>query len=226
MAIQGISGMPNSAIFSTLNQSTTSTTTKEDDLVASKLGSLQNSEIGAADLITASLSAVTGKDTSSQMGRYTDLCCSLLSQQAKRTKGLASYYNASGSSVSFTSSTSINLSIDIEFDENDLAAMQDTSSADMTQALTDDGYWGVDAVASRIMDMAVALSGGDTEKIDLLQDAVDKGFENAYSILGGEGNAPDGTKETKDEINKRFDYWRETGSLDGYTMTSDTADEA
>ena len=36
--------------------------------------------------------------------------------------------------------------------------------------------WGVDAVATRLMDMAMALSGGDPSKAELLRDAVQKGF--------------------------------------------------
>ena len=41
-------------------------------------------------------------------------------------------------------------------------------------AISDGGMWGVDAVATRLMDMAVALSGGDPEKAELLRDAVQK----------------------------------------------------
>ena len=45
-------------------------------------------------------------------------------------------------------------------------------SAKAAQAISEDGEWGVNAVATRIMDMAVALSGGNTEKLSILRDAV------------------------------------------------------
>jgi hypothetical protein len=221
MSIQGIGGLSSSAVFG--NAATTSgmSTQKNETQVTSKLGSLQNSEIGSTNLITASLSTVTGKDTSAQMGRYTDLCTSLLSQQAKNANGLASYYSASGSAIYSASASMINISVNVS-DGN--GAVHGMSSAEAAQAVSSSGDWGADAVASRIMDMAVSLSGGDTDNIDVLEQAVMKGFQNAYSLLGGEDKTAEITKKTKDEIKKRFDYWRENGSLDGYRMTEDAAE--
>ncbi|MEG2350975.1 MAG: hypothetical protein RSB57_10770 [Hungatella sp.] len=85
-----------------------------------------------------------------------------------------------------------------------------------TQAISEDGEWGVKAVAGRIMDMAVALSGGDPSKIALLKDAVEKGFEAAGAAWGGK--MPSITDQTHEEIGKRFEYWEKNGSLDGYSM--------
>lgn len=82
------------------------------------------------------------------------------------------------------------------------------------QAISEDGEWGVNAVAGRIMDMAVALSGGDSSKAELLRNAVDKGFKAAGVQWGS--SLPSICSKTHDEINKRFDYWEENGSLDGY----------
>lgn len=92
------------------------------------------------------------------------------------------------------------------------------SSADSmaaASAIAEDGEWGVNAVAGRIMDMAVALSGGDTSKLSILKDAVEKGFGAAEKQWGGK--LPSITDRTHEEINKRFDYWEKNGSLDGYT---------
>lgn len=90
--------------------------------------------------------------------------------------------------------------------------------AQAAQAISEDGAWGVNAVATRIMDMAVALSGGDTSKIELLQNAVEKGFKAAGVEWGT--SLPSITSRTHDEINKRFDYWKNNGSLDGYAYQS------
>lgn len=82
------------------------------------------------------------------------------------------------------------------------------------KAISEDGEWGVNAVATRIMDMATSLSGGDSSKISVLREAVEKGFKQAGVQWGA--SMPSITGKTHDEINKRFDYWEENGSLDGY----------
>ena len=80
--------------------------------------------------------------------------------------------------------------------------------------ISEDGPWGVNAVATRIMDMAMALSGGDESKIALLRNAVEKGFEAAGGLMGS--NKPSITQDTYNEVSKRFDYWEEHGTLTGY----------
>lgn len=89
-------------------------------------------------------------------------------------------------------------------------------SARAAQAISEDGEWGVNAVATRIMDMATALSGGDTSKLSVLRDAVEKGFAAAEKQWGGK--LPSISGDTHNEINNRFDYWEKYGTLDGYTM--------
>ncbi|MDF2948837.1 MAG: uncharacterized protein K0R07_858, partial [Sedimentibacter sp.] len=69
------------------------------------------------------------------------------------------------------------------------------------------GEYSVDAVATRIMDMAKALSGSDKSKIPLLKDAVKKGFEAAGLELNGGAGLPEICNKTYDEIMKRFDEW-------------------
>lgn len=91
------------------------------------------------------------------------------------------------------------------------------------QAIGEDGEWGVNAVATRIMDMCVALSGGDSSKVEEMRAAVDKGFKEAMGDWGG--SLPSICSQTHDEINKRFDYWKENGSLDGYQYQKAAAEE-
>ncbi|MCI8513055.1 MAG: hypothetical protein HFI93_00250 [Lachnospiraceae bacterium] len=91
------------------------------------------------------------------------------------------------------------------------------------QAIGEDGEWGVNAVATRIMDMCVALSGGDSSKVEEMRAAVDKGFKQAMGDWGG--SLPSICSQTHDEINKRFDYWKETGSLDGYQYQKAAAEK-
>ncbi|MDD3919806.1 MAG: hypothetical protein PHO41_01320 [Eubacteriales bacterium] len=92
----------------------------------------------------------------------------------------------------------------------------EAASIQAQSAIAEDGEFGVNAVATRIMDMAVSLSGGDTGKITMLKNAVEKGFKEAGAAWGDE--LPEISGKTYDEVMKRFDYWEKTGSMEGYTM--------
>ncbi|MDD4074754.1 MAG: hypothetical protein PHC80_01540 [Eubacteriales bacterium] len=106
----------------------------------------------------------------------------------------------------------------VEFSYEFLSKLNvDVMTADQASAaIADDGEWGVNAVATRIMDMAIALSGGDTEKASMLKSAMLKGFDQAGAAFGSK--LPDITQRTKDELLTRFDYWEKNGSMDGYQM--------
>lgn len=95
------------------------------------------------------------------------------------------------------------------------------ASADAAQSISADGEWGVDAVAGRVMDMAVSLSGGDSSKFAVLKDAFEKGFAAAEKQWGGK--LPGISYDTQKEIQNRFDYLEKNGSMDGYGMK--TGDE-
>lgn len=69
------------------------------------------------------------------------------------------------------------------------------------------GYYSAEATASRILDFAKALSGGDASKFKLLKDAVEKGFAEATDALGGE--LPEISRQTYDLVQKGFDQWAE-----------------
>lgn len=62
-------------------------------------------------------------------------------------------------------------------------------------------------VSDRIVEFAIAISGGDKSKIDMLRSAITKGFEKAASILGGQ--LPEISQRTYELINKKLDAWLE-----------------
>ena len=82
------------------------------------------------------------------------------------------------------------------------------------KAISEHGMWGVNAVATRLMDMAISLSDGDSGKAEVLREAVKKGFE----AVGVPESLPQVCQDTYAEVMGRFDYWGENGSLDGYVM--------
>ncbi len=87
------------------------------------------------------------------------------------------------------------------------------------EAISPGGEWSPEAVSENILNMAKALSGGDVSKLELLKNAVIKGFEAAETTWGGK--LPSITDETYDLIMKGFDEWAKEG-----TEETDKADES
>ena len=91
-------------------------------------------------------------------------------------------------------------------------SLSDITQEDIDEAqksIEDGGYWSVDSVATRIMDMAKLLAGNDASKLSTLKDSIIKGFGGAAELLGKKGldDMPDITRQTYDEVMKRFDEW-------------------
>lgn len=60
------------------------------------------------------------------------------------------------------------------------------------------------------MEFAEAIAGDDPEKVAEMRKSVEKGFEAAYETLGlKKDEMPQITRDTYDEIMKRFDEWEQ-----------------
>jgi TolA-binding protein len=83
-----------------------------------------------------------------------------------------------------------------------------TNPEDAEKAVADDGDWGVDAVATRIFDLASEIAGNDPEKLETMRAAVEEGFSQAgiaWNNATGLDKMPDITEKTYNEIMSRFD---------------------
>ena len=80
------------------------------------------------------------------------------------------------------------------------------TKAKAQQDISEDGYWGVEKTSDRIVDFAIALSGGDTSKAETLLDAFKKGFDEATKAWGKE--LPEISKKTYEAVEKKFDAWK------------------
>ena len=78
-------------------------------------------------------------------------------------------------------------------------------SLEAQKSIGEDGEWGVNAVATRILDMAKAFVGNDSSKFSMIKQAVLDGYAAAEEAWGGE--LPEICGQTLDEINARFDAW-------------------
>lgn len=85
----------------------------------------------------------------------------------------------------------------------------DVDPATIAQAqkdVADDGYWGVAKTSDRLVDMAKALSGGDSAKADELIAAIKKGFDQAADAWGGE--LPEICQKTIDAAVQKLNDWK------------------
>ncbi len=92
------------------------------------------------------------------------------------------------------------------------------------KSISEGGEYSVENVTDRIMSMAKALAGDDPTKIDMLQDAVIKGFKGAVGQLGRKSleDMPDITQKTYDSVMKEFSNWKksyETTDVDDAAAT-------
>lgn len=71
--------------------------------------------------------------------------------------------------------------------------------------VAEDGYWGVEQTADRIVSFAKALTGGDTSKIEEMRAAIEKGFKAATKTWGDE--LPEISSKTYDRVNELLDEW-------------------
>lgn len=77
--------------------------------------------------------------------------------------------------------------------------------AEAQESISEDGYWGVEQTANRIVDMAKALVGSDPDKAEEMMAAIEKGFAAAEDTWGGE--LPSITADTKARIDELFAEW-------------------
>lgn len=71
--------------------------------------------------------------------------------------------------------------------------------------VAEDGYWGVEQTANRIVDFAKALSGGDPAKVEEMRKAIEKGFGGAEELWGDK--LPEISQNTFARVNELLDQW-------------------
>lgn len=90
----------------------------------------------------------------------------------------------------------------------DAAKNADAKTIAQAQAdIADDGYWGVEQTSDRLVEMAIALSGGDTSKADTMIEAIKKGFDQATKAWGDK--LPDICQKTVDAAIEKLNAWKD-----------------
>lgn len=101
--------------------------------------------------------------------------------------------------------------------------VDEQTQAEAQQAISPEGYWGVERTSVRIVDFAKALVGGDPARVEEMRDAFIKGYEAATEIWGMA--LPDITKQTYDASMKLFDEWAGVNSEEEISEVEQTTNE-
>ena len=83
-----------------------------------------------------------------------------------------------------------------------------TTPEEAAAAIAPGGEYSVEKVADRIFNLAVAIAGNDPERLRQMQAAIEAGFEQAGFAFGEAfdgAEMPQITRDTHDEISRRFD---------------------
>ena len=92
------------------------------------------------------------------------------------------------------------------------------------EAIAEDGYWGVKQTSERIVGFAKALVGGNPEKIQLMQDAFEKGYAAAAKKWGGA--LPEISQNTRRAVLDLFDQWKKEGQEEPDDGESEKTEES
>ena len=80
------------------------------------------------------------------------------------------------------------------------------TKAQAQKDIAEDGYWGVEQTSQRIFDFAMALTGGDEEKMEKMRTAFEKGFAQATKTWGQE--LPEISQKTYGAVQSLFDNYK------------------
>ena len=111
----------------------------------------------------------------------------------------------------------------IVWDRNDPNAMVEIDEATRTaaqEAIGEGGFWSAESVAARLLDFAVAISGGDPSRIATLRNAVERGFSAAERQW--RGNLPEISQSTRDAVMEGFDQWQANGNAGDISLLNRT----
>ena len=85
--------------------------------------------------------------------------------------------------------------------------VDEAAKAQAQEDISEDGYWGVKQTSQRLFDFASALAGDDVDKMQEMQRAMEKGYNQATGAWGKE--LPDISSKTMEAANKLFeDYYK------------------
>ena len=83
--------------------------------------------------------------------------------------------------------------------------ISEISQQQAQELVAEDGYFGVEQTSDRIVNFALAISGGDVTQLDAIKKGVEDGFNQALEAFGGA--LPDISYETFDVVMEKLESW-------------------
>ncbi|HZK44550.1 MAG TPA: hypothetical protein VFC73_09755 [Syntrophomonadaceae bacterium] len=93
----------------------------------------------------------------------------------------------------------------LTFREINLMEVDEQARLEASALVAEGGELSPEKVSDRIVEFAKALSGGDMGKFESLKGAIEKGFEEATRILGGE--LPEVSQRTYELVMEKLEAW-------------------
>lgn len=87
------------------------------------------------------------------------------------------------------------------------------------EAISENGYYGVNQTSDRIIEFAKAVSGNDPKAIETLKNAFVKGFKEATKAWGD--TLPDISQKTYDAVMEKFDKWADESKTSAQKTAAD-----
>lgn len=197
-----INGVSNSTYTAPTTNTTASTTaassaveTKADDtaVVYEKSSSTKSSKKSNSAII-AKLQA----DSDARLSSLKSLVEKVITKQGN-TYASANSSNIMNNSAFWNAIRTGNFTVDAE------------TAAQAKADIAEDGYWGVNQTSDRLVEFAKAAAGGDSSKIEKMRNAIQKGFDAAKKLWGGE--LPGISQDTYDATMKKLDQWAEEAGV-------------
>ncbi len=218
MSLSSISG---SATTDYTSKTKSTTTSKADS--SKKSDSAKNSEASGAassassnDAVVYEKSKETKKDSANTIYNKDAVVKKLKMDQQSRADSLQSLVEKLLNKQKGTFDLASGKNLASQFRQAASVADADTIKK-AQEDISEDGYWGVNKTSDRLVSMAIALSGGDTDKADEMMNAIQKGYDNATKAWGED--LPDICKQTLEATKQKMNDWK-----NGKTTAEDYAD--
>lgn len=191
MSVNGIYTNTYNSYDTTSYSSTKASNTKTSEKSSAKTAKAEQSAVyepGTSKMTQEERTALVAKlkaDTESRVNSLKSLVSDMFLKQGKKVQNSDDIWSMLASG---------NFTVDAK------------TAANAKAEISEDGYWGVNQTSDRIFEMAKALSGGDSEKMEKMVDAFKKGFDQATKAWGR--SLPDISQKTYDAVMKKFEDYK------------------
>lgn len=93
----------------------------------------------------------------------------------------------------------------LKANEGEMVEIDDETRAEAQRLISEDGEYGIENTANRLFEFAIALSGNDKTKVNVLKSAIEQGYKAAEEAFGGE--LPEICKKTLECTMEKLDQW-------------------